>query len=313
MKYLIFFCFLICFNASFAQDVSGLYTGTLYNDSTRMTQQYQLALSDYRGKITGYSYTTYVVNDTFYYGIRRIRATKENGKLIVNDDKFIINNFPESPSKGVKRTSILPLNGQDSIIDLSGRWQTNRTKQYYSVSGPVQLKRDTDSSQSALIGHLRELGLIAEFNQVAEVKIKTKDKGQKVKIKPVAENPSPQKIVSLAPQDRKNKLLQAYDLTSDSLVLSFYDNGVVDGDIISVYINDQQIISSAKLTEKALKKTVKVSANESLIEVKLVADNLGSLPPNTGLLVLEDGNKKYHINFSADLMTNVSIVFRKSK
>ena len=58
-----------------------------------MLQQYQLALSEYRGKITGYSYTTYVVNDTFYYGIRKINAKKENGKLIVEDDKFITNNL----------------------------------------------------------------------------------------------------------------------------------------------------------------------------------------------------------------------------
>ena len=30
-----------------------------------------------------------MVNDTFYYGIRKINARKENGKLIVEDDKIL--------------------------------------------------------------------------------------------------------------------------------------------------------------------------------------------------------------------------------
>ena len=87
--------FITCLNAS-AQTVSGFYSGTLYNDTTKLIQQYELALSEYRGKITGYSYVTFVINDTFYYGIRRVTGHIEDNKLIVKDDKFIANNFPEA-------------------------------------------------------------------------------------------------------------------------------------------------------------------------------------------------------------------------
>jgi len=115
--------------SSSAQKISGFYSGRLVNDSVNgMVQTYELALSEYRGKITGYSYVTFVKSDTFYYGIRRVKARVEKDELIVEDDKFIANNFPEAPNKGVGRIITIPLNGQDSLVSLNGRWKTTQTK-----------------------------------------------------------------------------------------------------------------------------------------------------------------------------------------
>ena len=49
------------------------------------------------------------------------------------------------------------------------------------------------------------------------------------------------------------------------------------------------------------------------IELLLVADNLGTIPPNTGLVVVRDGDNIYQINFTADMQTNASLVFNKHK
>jgi hypothetical protein len=326
MKNLFFSILLIFFAVtSKAQVVSGLYSGTLYNDTTKMLQNYQLALSEYKGKITGYSYTTFVVNDTFYYGIRKIKAFIKDEQLIVEDDKMMVNNFPESPSKGVKRISIIPINPQeDTLSSLSGKWQTNKTKQYYAVSGPLKLKRDNDSSQSALIGNLKELSIIGTIyqlvthetsNKTAEIKIKTKEKKQEIKTETQKEKMNAVVVTpTLLPyEQRKDRVLKTIETTSDSLILSFYDNGVVDGDMISVYVNGQNVVSNARLTEVALKKTVNLKGMNDLIEIKLVAENLGSLPPNTGLLIVQDGIDKHIVNFSADLQTNATILFRKRK
>lgn len=311
MKNTIFSIFLFICQHVEAQEVSGLYTGTLYNDTTKMTQQYQLALSEYRGKITGWSYTTFVVNDTFYYGIRTIKGYKKDGQLVVEDDKFIVNNFPESPAKGVKRVIIVPLTEMDTLNTLNGRWQTNRTKQYYAVSGSVKAKRDNDSSQSALIGHLKELGIIGGNNQVAQVKVKTSGGDHKVKVAPLPKSAAPGTVAPLSPAERKNRVLSSLQIASDSLVLQFYDNGVVDGDVISVYIDGVLVIASQKLTDRPIKKTISIAPEQSSIEIKLVAENLGTLPPNTGLLVIQDGALRHNINFSADLQNNASIILRK--
>ncbi len=325
MKKIFFLLSIFCYQFSDAQVVSGLYSGTLVNDSTKKIQQYEFALSEYRDKITGYSYTTFVVNDTFYYSIKRIKATKKNNQLIIEDDKMLANNFPESPAKNVKQTSTIILDAIDTLVNATGKWTTNQTKVYYSLHGLADTKRNNDSSRSALIGHLKELKIInANATQTAVVKIKKIDDNQKIKTAPVKPTPvkptsvrekeSPITALVIPYEQRKNKMLETIATQSDSLILSFYDNGVVDGDVISVYVNGQNVISNARLTEAATKKTIYfTSTNSDSIQLTLTAENLGSLPPNTGLVVIQDGENKYQVHFSADLQTNATIVFRKRR
>jgi hypothetical protein len=329
MKNLFLIAFFLISLFSSAQKIGGFYSGTLFNDSTKMVQKYELALSEYRGKISGYSYVTFVSNDTFYYGIRKIRGNIVGDSLVVEDDKMIVNNFPERPAKGVGRVITIPLKGQDSLVVLNGRWKTNQTKKYYSVPGAIDLNRSQDSLHSPLIAHLKELNLIADNNYqntkyqntetetVAETKVKTEPDKTKIKTK----NSGPKNktgtaaVVTAAPavlpyNQRKNKTLEAVDIASDSLVLAFYDNGVVDGDSISVYLNEVNIISKTRLASVATKKKVSV-AGLTEIRLTLVAENLGTIPPNTGLLMIKDGENSYQINFSADMQTNATIVLKR--
>ena len=319
---------------SSSQKIGGFYKGTLFNDTTKMLQQYELALAEYRGKIMGYSYVTFVANDTFYYGIRKIKAKIEGDSLIVEDDKMIANNFPEAPAKHVNRILTIPLNGQDSLVSINGRWKTNKTKTYYSVPGSVEALKSDDSSGSALFAHLKELNLMPDDNYVAtetqtnkkenksksksetraaaiETTAKTRDNKTKIKTEEtrVIEKTAP---VVLAFNERKEHLQQSIAVTADSLILSFYDNGVVDGDSISVYLNGQPVITNTKLTAVAIKKTVFVG-NTDEVKLLLVAENLGSIPPNTGLLIIRDGEKSFQVNFTADMQTNAGILLKRKR
>jgi len=47
------------------------------------------------------------------------------------------------------------------------------------------------------------------------------------------------------------------------------------------------------------------------IQLVLVAENLGKYPPNTGLLVIRDGDAMYQVRFSADLENSPAIIFKK--
>ena len=350
--------------SSAQKKVGGFYKGTLFNDSTRMVQQYELALAEYRGRVMGYSYVTFVVNDTFYYGIRKINAKIAGDSLIVEDDKMIANNFPESPAKHVNRTVTIPFHGQDSLVSINGRWTTNKTKTYYAVPGSVEATKSSDSSGSALFAHLKELGLmpnesnyVATANQAEEkenktvpsiVETKSKSKQEKKKLKnesqpdlaQTRENRTTDKERSsvvktdtednkeknkteappvlkniptvLTYKDRKEHVQQSVDITSDSLLLSFYDNGVVDGDSISVYLNNQPVITNALLKSVATKKVIYIGGMEE-VKLLLVAENLGTIPPNTGLLIIHDGNKTYQVNFTADMQTNASIILKRKR
>ena len=314
MKKLILISGLIISLSAYAQTVSGIYLGKLVNDSSKKVQTYELALSEYRGKVTGYSYTTFVSNDTFYYGIKKIKATKNGNQLIVEDDKMIVNNYPEAPAKHVRQINYINLTNEDTLRTVIGKWETNRTKIYYSLHGAMDMKRDNDSSRSTLISHLKELNIIGNDNYnstdtkvKADTKVKVKEDKTKIKTET---KPVEKKEVAIIPYDqRKNNVQKTLEINSDSLELSFYDNGVIDGDSISVYVNGQNIISNVKLTATATKRKIPVSGNEMLIV--LAAENLGTLPPNTGLLTIKDGENTYQVNFSADMQTNAAITLRR--
>jgi hypothetical protein len=601
---------LFVFHTGDAQQIlSGIYSGSMYNDTTKMLQKYELALSEYRGKVMGYSYVTFVVNDTFYYGIRRVKGYKnDKNELVLTDEELLANNFPESPAKRVRRTAIFPLAQEDTITSLSGTWQTNRTRQFYSVGGATKTERSLDSSQSPLVSHLKELDIISSgptYRDDAVVKSKPKKEEKKPKetdvakrnerkdreeSKPVVQQPdtktvtpgvdkntlaganapkqgnngtvvnrkdsvadkavavtsdnnttkpgtgdteagnntqpvgdkkntdtkkdgnvavtgeagrttttgnqetakntndnnpdkqdsnntaalgvknqaaditgkpttravdntanklgqnvsapvnnsttdagkvadkkagegnkvgaqpsgtasksgakpedksvvsdetakandnnvtgktkdtgikqadqgktTPEKVVTqkndvvtgvssttaekdnkgttdnnatarntdnevkkdavtgsevnrnekttapaaTTPEGRTSAVITTLNVVNDSITLSFYDNGVVDGDVISVFVNGQNIVASVRLNEVAMKKTIHLTnfAADS-VEVTLVAETLGSIPPNTGLVLVYDGDKRYDVRFSADMKTNASIVFRKAK
>jgi hypothetical protein len=296
-----------------AQKVTGYYTGTLVNDTNKMVQRYELALSEYKGKITGYSYVTFVSNDTFYYGIRRVTGRIQDNNLIVQDDDFIANNFPEAPAKGVKRMFVFPITA-DSMVSMSGKWQTNRTKKYYSIPGNAELNRSGDSTQSSLFRHLKEMELMSTLAaELKEEKKPAAPKPSKVRDEPKPKATETRPAVAVAAPlgfDKRGKREAGLvETISDSLTLSFFDNGVIDGDSISVYANGQLIISSAKLTATAIRKTIAVSREP--IEILLVAENLGTIPPNTGLVVIRDGEQRYQLNFTADLQTNAAIIIRR--
>jgi len=99
---------------------------------------------------------------------------------------------------------------------------------------------------------------------------------------------------------------------SDSLSIALYDNGEVDGDTVTVIINDEVFIEKQGLKSSAFRKTFYVpqTENDSLLVV-LYADNLGKYPPNTGLLQIKDGEEIFYVRFKADLDKNAAIVLRR--
>lgn len=77
--------------------------------------------------------------------------------------------------------------------------------------------------------------------------------------------------------------------------LDFYDNGTVDGDSISVLVDRQLIVSHQKLSIKPITAYVTIDLKNTVHEVVMVAENLGSIPPNTALLIITAGEKRYRL------------------
>lgn len=79
------------------------------------------------------------------------------------------------------------------------------------------------------------------------------------------------------------------------LKLDFYDNGIIDGDSITVLVNKQVVLTHQLLALKPLTMEVNIDPANPMQEVEMVAENLGTIPPNTALLIISAGDKRYKL------------------
>lgn len=458
MKFL--FLFFLLPLQLFAQDITGVWVGTLYNDTTKHFINYEMAISENHGKLTGYSHTTFIIDSVENIGVKTLKIKKSGDEYLVQDDKLIDDNYKEAPAKGVKTSIELKLTENDTAMILEGPFSTNRTKIYQQLTGKIYLKKKKEIRQTQIIPKLESLGLantlsfmtndlngnIAEMQKPAvavivpkhepadvavnnvsslsppnketletalnerqkkpeqnivtpkkpdELPVSKKDTFQvatqekvaniqpkqfnpaaKV-IKPdsvdnskkenlaakentiiqkqdsikqskgIASNKPPTKQISVEQKidktvpnvavkkdtvlnskaitkivpraaaglaTREIETIRSVNIKSDSLLLTLYDNGEVDGDTVSVLLNGKVIMPLEGLTTRAINKTIYITPDmgDSLVLI-MYAENLGSIPPNTGLLVVHDGNDVYYIRFSGDLKKNAAIILRRMK
>src|SRR4051812_23531221 len=92
---------------------------------------------------------------------------------------------------------------------------------------------------------------------------------------------------------RKKVFTKEILLEGDSLELRFYDNAEVDGDSISLFLNDQLIFSHIRLTDKPYTIRMAIKDLNDTNELIMVAENLGSIPPNTSYMVALVGEQRY--------------------
>lgn len=432
----------------FAQDITGLWKGEMYVDSTKKYLPYEISISEVKGKLVGYSHISFEENGKMETGIRDITIDRKDDQVVIEDVSLIDNSFSFIPPKNIKKTMLVTLTVDDTSMTLKGTWSTNRTKRFLSATGSVKLQRKNDYKATVLYKRLTEIKLADQLvfnepvkkivpkevaavpkientltpnvliNQDVDKKtepakvtspelattVKTINKPVENKIsppqvvkpaptiavaaKPIIEKPAPPKpptaviaisqprevkkappvvvkpaptiavaakpviekpappvvkapvaqekpkeIVAVVPEKKPEPIItpsvvqgaadvnkrsiattQSVYYQSDSLVLTLYDNGYVDGDTVSVVMNGDVIFSKQGLSTKAVSKTIYIT-KETPDSIKLVmyAENLGSIPPNTGLLVVHDGEAVYDVRFSADLKSNAAIILQRKK
>lgn len=93
------------------------------------------------------------------------------------------------------------------------------------------------------------------------------------------------------------------------LRLDFYDNNLVDGDSITVLVNGKVILSHQNLTTKPITSFVKIDLKNKFQEIEMVAENEGSIPPNTALLIVTAGDKRYQLFLSSTTVKSAKVRF----
>jgi hypothetical protein len=143
----------------FAQDLTGLWKGTMYNDSTKKSLPYELLIKKEKGKYTGLTYTWFSIGGEEYYGIKKVKVSvAKDGKIVIQDAGLIENNYPVGPDKNVSQLNVLDLQSSDNENILDGPFVTNLTKRYWEATGHINIKRTNTLSESSLMQYLQKKG-----------------------------------------------------------------------------------------------------------------------------------------------------------
>lgn len=116
-------------------------------------------------------------------------------------------------------------------------------------------------------------------------------------------------------RDKKNILVQEIHLDSSLVQIELFDNGQIDGDTVSVYVNNRSTIYRQLLRAQAISFSVPIDQKRPIQEVVMVGENLGTIPPNTALMIVTAGKERYQLYLTADEKKNalVRFIYEKGK
>jgi len=122
----------------------------------------------------------------------------------------------------------------------------------------------------------------------------------------------PRRLVFPAPpavlRSRENTLVKQIEAAAGEIRIDLYDNGEIDDDTVSIYHNNSLLMAHARLSQKAITLRIAIDAAHPHHELIMVAENLGSIPPNTSLMVVTAGANRYEVYISSNEQRNAKVI-----
>ena len=112
--------------------------------------------------------------------------------------------------------------------------------------------------------------------------------------------------------DRGRNVLKKIGLSQPGFKVDLYDDGDVDGDVVTVYYNGKSIVTNKKLTEKPLSLNLTADPSRDENELLIYAENEGDIPPNTALMIVTDGDNRNEVRITADSKKNGVVLFSRN-
>ena len=233
---------------------------------------------------------------------------KEEKKKTINSQTSIVKANP-----GKDSISLLSKTEQKQLIvtkEKEKRIDSNPEKTNQKNTQAPIVKEKPGKTSTPFVSIKEEKQPASLKDKGKEKAIDTAQKNEASVVKTTAPIPQPvliKKDVFATPSaaaaitERKTEIIRNVFFSADSLVLSLYDNGTI-------------IIAKKGLTANALRIVVQMTPDlgDSLL-LTMYAENLGSIPPNTGLLIIQDGDTRNEIRFEGDTHKNSAIVLRRRR
>lgn len=107
---------------------------------------------------------------------------------------------------------------------------------------------------------------------------------------------------------RSRTVATSIPLQSPAIKVEIWDNGVIDGDNISLYFNKELVVNRKRITAVPIVlELTAVPGQEN--ELIMYANNLGDIPPNTAMMRVHANGKQYVVEISSDEHSNGIIRF----
>ena len=109
---------------------------------------------------------------------------------------------------------------------------------------------------------------------------------------------------------RDFQVIQTVEFTGTTIKIEIYDNGQVDGDVISLYLNEKLLLPSQKLTAQPITININVKDNEDKYDLIMYAESMGKIPPNTALMIVTTATNRHEINITSTELSSGVVRFK---
>jgi hypothetical protein len=278
-------------------DIIGEWVGKIKDSSGEFVFKLNIEKEN-SGIFTG----TSISKSADFYCETRVIAIRQGSKYIISELEVINTNYSNRQA-----LCLLKLDLTISDKKLAGRYSPINNISN-CLSGTVSLNKN-------LIP--KEAPSNVSVNKVSKSKVppsrqivKDIDETLNLQSSILAEKDSVKKVFDI--NERVIKTLKVIELDESEAELIIYDNMIVDGDIITLIDNDEVILRKVALSKIPIK--YKINNSRSNIHIlKFYAENLGSTPPNTGILKVKSKMTEITANFNSDLMqtSSIKIILKK--
>jgi hypothetical protein len=111
-------------------------------------------------------------------------------------------------------------------------------------------------------------------------------------------------------RNRSGELMRTLTIHNPKVTVKIFDNGEIDDDTVSVYLNGRLMLSSKKLTAAPIILNFLLDDDNPDQELTMVAENLGRIPPNTSLMIVEAGDQRFDVRITSTEQKNAVVRFR---
>ena len=215
-----------------------------------------------------------------------VHLDKSDNHTFDDEWDFVIDNY----SIGTNSPDII-----DSVSKFAEQWPSNKK---------------TAPSKSPPVGETFNSPIIEKANEKPATKIESPKESRPI-VKTIETVKQPVPTIEEKFVTRKKVLTTEIPVTGDSIELRFYDNAEIDGDSISLFLNNQLIFQHIRLLGSAYIIKLAVSELKESNELIMVAENLGSIPPNTSYMVAIVGDKRYDARLESTEGSSAMVKFVK--